>query len=155
MTEPVETPEQTIQRLTDERDAALASLEVIEENYQQIIAEIEANFEAAKKEVIRLQGIAARIPELEQRAGEANTLAMSLSDMTQERDRLRALLLDCVARLEAFSPDYPEASAARLAFQGNTPEEIADKMMNWDVARAGKSSTYGQLVNYVRIQATV
>lgn len=155
MTEPVETPEQMIQRLTDERDAALASLEVIEANHQQIIAEIEGNFEAAKQEVLRLQAIAARIPELEQRAGEANTLAMSLSDMTQERDRLRTLLLECVARLEAFSPDYPQATIARTAFQGDTPEEIADKMAEWDVERAAKGSAYSQLVSYVRIQATV
>lgn len=155
MTQPNETPEQTIQRLSDELDAARGQLEVIEANHQEIIAEINNNFELAKNEVIRLQGIAARIPELEQRAGEANTLAMSLNDMTQERDRLRGLLLDCVARLDAFSPDYPQATIARTAFQGQTPEEVADKMMEWDATRAQKNSEWGSLVNYVRTQATV
>lgn len=96
-----------------------------------------------------------RISELEQLASRANNLGMELADMTQERDRLRNLLLDCVSRLETFSPDYPQATIARTAFNGATPEEIAEKMADWDVARAGKSSQYNQIVNYVRTQATV
>lgn len=96
-----------------------------------------------------------RISELEQLASRANNLGMDLNDMTQERDRLRNLLLDCVSRLETFSPDYPQATVARTAFQGETPEEIALKMAEWDAARAQKSTEWSSLVNNVRTQATV
>lgn len=96
-----------------------------------------------------------RLPALEAAAGERNTLAQSLSDMTQERDRLRGLLVGLVPDLEAFSVDYPQATIARSAFAGETPEEIAEKMTLWDAARAQKSSEWSALVNNVRTQATV
>lgn len=154
MTTP-ETPEQTIQRLTDELESANAQLAVIEGNHQQIIAEIENNLQLARDYAQQVQPQLARIPELEQRAGEANTLAMSLSDMTQERDRLKQLLLGIVPSLEQFSTDYPQATVARTAFQGDTPEEIALKMAEWDSARAQKAGEWNSLVNNVRTQATV
>lgn len=96
-----------------------------------------------------------RLPELERAHGERNTLRMSLDAMTQERDRLKQLLLGVVPTLEQFSVDYPQATIARTAFAGNSPEEIAEKMAMWDAGRTQKASEWNSLVNYVRTQATV
>lgn len=96
-----------------------------------------------------------RLPALEAAAGERNTLSQALSDMTQERDRLRGLLLGVVPDMEAFNIDYPQATIARTAFSGETPEEIAEKMTLWDAARAQRASEWSALINNVRTQATV
>jgi aminopeptidase C len=89
------------------------------------------------------------------RLADQNNLQMSLSDMTQERDRLKALLLSVVPNLEAFNIDYPAAAIARTAFQGGSPEEVAEKMALWDASRAQRISEWNSLVNNVRTQATV
>lgn len=107
------------------------------------------------EEMANLRALVQRLPELEQAAGERNTLRMSLSDMTQERDRLKQLLLGVVPSLDEFSVDYPQATIARTAFAGETPEEIAEKMALWDAARTQKASEWNALKNYVRTQATV
>lgn len=96
-----------------------------------------------------------RLPELESAMGERNSLRMEVNDITQERDRLRALLVNLVPDLESFSVDYPQATIARTAFSGETPEEIADKMAQWDAARSQKATEWSSLVNNVRTQATV
>lgn len=96
-----------------------------------------------------------RLPGLEQAAGQRNTLEMALNAMEQERDRLKQLLLGVVPSLQEFSMDYPQATIARSAFSGETPEEIAEKMALWDAARSQKASEWNSLVNHVRTQATV
>lgn len=96
-----------------------------------------------------------RIPELEAAMAERNNLRTQLSDQSQEKDRLRGLLLQIVPSLEAFNVDYPQATIARTAFAGDTPEEIAEKMAMWDAARQQKTSEWNSLVNNVRTQATV
>lgn len=96
-----------------------------------------------------------RLPALEQAAGERNTLSMALNAMEQERDRLKQLLLGVVPSMQEFSVDYPQATIARTAFSGETPEEIAEKMALWDAARMQKASEWNSLINHVRTQATV
>lgn len=96
-----------------------------------------------------------RLPELERAQGERNTLQMALNDMQQERDRLKNLLLGVLPSLDEFNVDYPQATIARTAFEGSTPEEIAEKMALWDAARTQKASEWNALKNHVRTQATV
>jgi hypothetical protein len=108
-----------------------------------------------QEELDFFRALVERLPELERAQGERNTLQTALNDMTQERDRLRGLLMETVPTLEAFDSGYPQATVARTAFAGETPEEIALKMAEWDAARAQKASEWNSLVNYVRTQATV
>jgi hypothetical protein len=108
-----------------------------------------------QEELDFFRALVERLPELERAQGERNTLQIALNDMTQERDRLKALLLQIVPSMEAFDSGYPQATVARTAFAGETPEEIALKMAEWDAARAQKASEWNSLVNYVRTQATV
>lgn len=96
-----------------------------------------------------------RLPALEAAASERSGLAAQVSDITQERDRLKNLLVGIVPDLEAFSTDYPQATIARTAFAGETPEEIAEKMALWDAHRSQKASEWSSLINNVRQQATV
>lgn len=132
----------------EERIAALES------QIQQMNQTFDSSIQSMQARIDELQVRAAMVPDLEARAAQANNLAMDLSDMTQERDRLKALLLGLVPDLEAFSTDYPQATIARTAFTGETPEEVAEKMAIWDAARAQKAFEWSSLVNKVRTQAT-
>ncbi len=92
--------------------------------------------------------------QLENMTGQRNNAMMAVSDITQERDRLRGLLLATVGEMEGFTPNYPTAQVARFAFTG-TAAQIQQKMAAWESARNDQNSAYLSLVNYVRIQATV
>lgn len=109
----------------------------------------------SQDELDYLRTLPARVETAERLAGERNTLATRLDEMTQERDRLRALLLGIVPSMQSFGFEYPQASIARTAFAGSTPEEIADKMFQWDDARGQRAAEWAALINNIRTQATV
>lgn len=125
--------------------------------YEAVYAELGALRETAvsPEQLAALRERAAMVGPLEQQAAEANNLRAQVNDLGQERDRLRQLLLSIVPSLDTFDPDYPPATAARVAFAGETPEEIAEKMALWDVARSQKATEWSSLKNNVRTQATV
>lgn len=108
-----------------------------------------------QEELDYLRALPGRLAEMEQLASERNSFESQLADMTQERDRLKQLLLGIVPEMDRFEPGWPTASVARTAFQGETPEEIAGKMGDWEASRTQKSSEWNSLKNYVRIQASV
>lgn len=144
MTEPVqmvEIPEEEYQRLLAAEERAV-QLETLTDNLRTMVAR-------AQNEA----GVA--VEERDRALTERNNLSASLSDVTQERDRLKNLLLGVVPSLEQFSTDYPQATIARTAFNGATPEEVGEQMASWDAARAQKASEWSSLVNHVRTQATV
>lgn len=118
-------------------------------------AEMEALAAGLREELgQRVQDLGVAVEQRDGALADRNNLRAALSDMEQERDRLRGLLLENVERLERFSPSYPNAETARTAFQG-TAEQISEQMAVWENARQDQVSAYGALVNYVRTQATV